>query len=48
LVLNKFVTLQNIESEKDGRMMEAVYIGNVHLNNLPEGQSRIIFEDELK
>jgi micrococcal nuclease len=34
LVLNKFVTLQNIESEKYGRILADVYIGNVHLNEL--------------
>ena len=28
--------------------LKRVRIGNVHLNNLPEGESRIIFEDELK
>ena len=34
LVLNKFVTLQNIESEKYGRILADVYIGNIHLNEL--------------
>jgi len=34
LVLNKFVTLQNIESEKYGRILADVYIGNVHLNEI--------------
>jgi endonuclease YncB( thermonuclease family) len=34
LVLNKFVTLQNIESEKYGRILADVYIGDIHLNNL--------------
>lgn len=34
LVLNKYVTLENIESEKYGRILADVYIGDVHLNNL--------------
>jgi endonuclease YncB( thermonuclease family) len=34
LVLNKYVTLENIESEKYGRILADVYIGNIHLNNL--------------
>jgi endonuclease YncB( thermonuclease family) len=34
LVLNKYVTLQNIESEKYGRILADVYIGNIHLNEL--------------
>lgn len=34
LVLNKFVTLQNIESEKYGRILADVYIGNIHLNEI--------------
>ena len=34
LVLNKFVSLQNIESEKYGRILADVYIGDIHLNNL--------------
>ena len=33
-VLNKYVTLQNIESEKYGRILADVYIGNIHLNEL--------------
>jgi len=32
LVLNKFVRLENIESEKYGRILADVYIGNIHLN----------------
>jgi len=34
LVLNKYVTLENIESEKYGRILADVYIENIHLNNL--------------
>ena len=34
LVLNKFVSLENIESEKYGRILADVYIGDIHLNNL--------------
>lgn len=34
LVFNKFVRLENIESEKYGRILADVYIGDIHLNNL--------------
>ncbi len=34
LVLNKVVRLENIESEKYGRILADVYIGDTHLNNL--------------
>jgi micrococcal nuclease len=34
LVLNKYVRLENIESEKYGRILADVYIGDVHLNDL--------------
>jgi endonuclease YncB( thermonuclease family) len=34
LVLNKFVRLENIESEKYGRILADVFIGDIHLNNL--------------
>jgi micrococcal nuclease len=34
LVLNKYVRLENIESEKYGRILADVYIGNIHLNEL--------------
>ena len=34
LVLNKFVRLENVGSEKYGRILADVYIGNVHLNAL--------------
>ena len=34
LVLNKYVRLENIESEKYGRILTDVYIGNIHLNEL--------------
>jgi micrococcal nuclease len=34
LALNKYVRLENIESEKYGRILADVYIGNVHLNGL--------------
>ena len=34
LVLNKYVRLENIESEKYGRILADVYIGNVHLNEI--------------
>ena len=34
LVLNKYVKLENIESEKYGRILADVYIGDIHLNNL--------------
>ena len=34
LVLNKFVRLENVKSEKYGRVLADVYIGEVHLNNL--------------
>ena len=34
LVLNKFVRLENIESEKYGRILADVYIGDTHLNQL--------------
>jgi endonuclease YncB( thermonuclease family) len=34
LALNKYVRLENIESEKYGRILADVYIGDVHLNYL--------------
>jgi len=34
LALNKYVRLENIESEKYGRILADVYIGDVHLNEL--------------
>ena len=34
LVLNKYVRLENIESEKYGRILADVYIGNVNLNEI--------------
>lgn len=34
LVFNKFVRLENIESEKYGRILADVYIGEIHLNEL--------------
>lgn len=34
LVLNKFVYLENIESEKYGRILADVYIGDIFLNEL--------------
>ena len=34
LILNKYVTLQNIQNEKYGRVLADVYIKEVHLNNL--------------
>jgi endonuclease YncB( thermonuclease family) len=34
LVLNKFVRLENIASEKYGRILADVYVGDIHLNEL--------------
>jgi endonuclease YncB( thermonuclease family) len=34
LVFNKYIRLENIQSEKYGRILADVYIGNIHLNNL--------------
>jgi micrococcal nuclease len=34
LALNKYVRLENIESEKYGRILADVYIGDIHLNGL--------------
>ncbi len=34
LVLNKYVTLENIKREKYGRILADVYIGDIHLNKL--------------
>jgi micrococcal nuclease len=34
LVFNKFVRLENIESEKYGRILADVYIGDIHVNEL--------------
>lgn len=34
LVLNKVVRLENIQSEKYGRILADVYIGDIHLNEL--------------
>jgi len=33
LVFNKYVRLENVESEKYGRILADVYIGDIHLNN---------------
>jgi micrococcal nuclease len=34
LVLNKYVRLENVESEKYGRILADVYIGDVHVNEM--------------
>ena len=34
MVFNKFVRLENIATEKYGRILADVYIGDVHLNEL--------------
>lgn len=34
LILNKYVTLQNVSNEKYGRILADVYIGDIHLNEL--------------
>lgn len=34
LTLNKFVRLENVTSEKYGRILADVYIGNIHLNEI--------------
>ena len=34
IVLNKYVRLENIQSEKYGRILADVYVGDVHLNEL--------------
>jgi micrococcal nuclease len=34
LVFNKYVRLENIESEKYGRILADVYIGDIHVNDL--------------
>jgi micrococcal nuclease len=34
LILNKFVKLENIESEKYGRILADVYMGDIHVNDL--------------
>jgi len=34
LVLNKYITLRNIQNEKYGRILADVYIGDIHLNHL--------------
>jgi micrococcal nuclease len=34
IALNKYVRLENIESEKYGRILADVYIGDVHLNGI--------------
>lgn len=33
LILNKYVTLKNIQSEKYGRILADVYLGELHLND---------------
>jgi micrococcal nuclease len=33
LILNKIVTLKNVQTEKYGRILADVYIGDLHLNN---------------
>lgn len=34
LVFNKYITLENVENEKYGRILADVYIGDIHLNEL--------------
>ncbi len=34
LVFNKFVKLENVQSEKYGRILADVYIGDIHLNEI--------------
>lgn len=34
LVFNKYVRLENVETEKYGRILADVYIGDIHLNDL--------------
>jgi len=34
LILNKYVTLKNVQNEKYGRILADVYIGDIHLNSL--------------
>jgi len=34
MILNKFVRLENVESEKYGRILADVYIGDIHINGL--------------
>lgn len=34
LVFNKFVRLENVQSEKYGRILADVYLGDIHLNEL--------------
>ena len=34
LVLNKYVTLQNVQNEKYGRILADVYINDIHVNSL--------------
>lgn len=34
LVFNKFIRLENVQTEKYGRILADVYIGDIHLNNL--------------
>ena len=34
LVLNKYIRLEHVESEKYGRILADVYIGNLHLNEI--------------
>ena len=34
LVFNKYVRLENVESEKYGRILADVYVGDIHLNEL--------------
>jgi endonuclease YncB( thermonuclease family) len=34
LVLNKYVTLKNVQNEKYGRILADVYIGDIHLNDI--------------
>lgn len=34
LVLNKYIRLEHVESEKYGRILADVYIGNIHLNEI--------------
>jgi len=34
LIMNKYVTLENVANEKYGRILADVYIGKIHLNEL--------------
>ena len=49
LILNKVVTLKNVQTEKYGRILADVYIGELHLNkHMIEKRLAVIYDGGTK